>query len=79
MSSRRRWDAHCKRGRIAASREFLLRDHARIAQSALDVIRREKVFRGKEAEIARLIEASDPPQAKRRGFSQNEIADDRCE
>src|SRR5712672_2345196 len=32
---------------------------------ALDVIRREKVFRGKEAEIARLIEAggSSAPQA----------------
>ena len=44
---------------------------------ALDVIRREKVFRGKEAEIARLIEAggSSAPQAV--SFSENEIADDR--
>src|SRR6266704_4686131 len=44
---------------------------------ALDVIRREKVFRGKEAEIARLIEAgrSSTPQAV--SFSEDEIADDR--
>jgi RNA polymerase sigma factor (sigma-70 family) len=43
---------------------------------ALDVIRREKVFRGKEAEIARLIEAggSASPGVI---FSENEIADDR--
>src|SRR5436853_1032783 len=44
---------------------------------ALDVIRREKVFRGKEAEIARLIESgrSSTPQAV--SFSEHEIADDR--
>ena len=44
---------------------------------ALDVIRREKVFRGKEAEIARLIEVgrSSTPQAV--SFSEDEIADDR--
>src|SRR5207244_3513280 len=44
---------------------------------ALCVIRREKVFRGKEAEIARLIEAgrSSTPQAL--SFSEDEIADDR--
>src|SRR3989440_862246 len=44
---------------------------------ALDVIRREKVFRGKEAEIARLIESgrSSTPQAV--SFSEDEIADDR--
>src|SRR4030095_16778745 len=43
---------------------------------ALDVIRREKVFRGKEAEIARLIEGgSSASQAV--SFSANEIADDR--
>src|SRR5213595_3861833 len=44
---------------------------------ALDVIRREKVFRGKETEIARLIEAgrSSTPQAV--SFSEDEIADDR--
>src|SRR2546421_10855579 len=44
---------------------------------ALDVIRREKVFRGKETEIARLIEAggSSAPQAV--SFSENEIVDDR--
>src|SRR4030095_5010372 len=43
---------------------------------ALDVIRREKVFRGKEAEIARLIEGgSSASQAV--SFSENEIADDR--
>src|SRR5947199_7685253 len=44
---------------------------------AFDVIQREKVFRGKEAEIARLIEAggSSAPQAV--SFSENEIADDR--
>src|SRR6476469_8271313 len=44
---------------------------------ALDVIRREKVFRGKEAEIARLIEASGSSTAGVVGFSENEIADDR--
>lgn len=43
---------------------------------ALDVIRRQKTFRAKEAEIARLIErdASAPETAN---FSENEIADDR--
>jgi RNA polymerase sigma factor (sigma-70 family) len=43
---------------------------------ALDVIRRQKTFRAKEAEIARLIErdASAPETAI---FSENEIADDR--
>src|SRR6476659_112131 len=44
---------------------------------ALDVIRREKVFRGKEAEIARLIEVSGSSTAGVVGFSENEIADDR--
>ena len=44
---------------------------------ALDVIRREKVFRGKEAEIARLIEASGASIAGAVSFSENEIADDR--
>jgi RNA polymerase sigma-70 factor (ECF subfamily) len=44
---------------------------------ALDVIRREKVFRGKETEIARLIEASGSSTAGVVGFSENEIADDR--
>ena len=43
---------------------------------ALDVIRRERVFRGKEAEIARLIEAGSPA-AGVVVFSENEIADDR--
>jgi RNA polymerase sigma factor (sigma-70 family) len=43
---------------------------------ALDVIRREKVFRGKEAEIARLIENAGSSTAQVR-FSENEIADDR--
>ena len=43
---------------------------------ALDVIRREKVFRGKEPEIARLIEAgSYSPGVV--SFSEHEIADDR--
>jgi RNA polymerase sigma factor (sigma-70 family) len=44
---------------------------------ALDVIRREKVFRGKEAEIARLIEAGGSSAPEAVIFSENEIADDR--
>jgi len=44
---------------------------------ALDVIRREKVFRGKEAEIARLIEAGESSAPQAVSFSENEIADDR--
>src|SRR4029077_2673589 len=44
---------------------------------ALDVIRREKVFRGKEAEIARLIEAGGSSATQAVSFSENEIADDR--
>src|SRR5215831_19795715 len=44
---------------------------------ALDVIRREKVFRGKEAEIARLIEGAGSSTAGVMSFSENEIADDR--
>ena len=44
---------------------------------ALDVIRREKVFRGKEAEIARLIEAGGSSASQSVSFSENEIADDR--
>src|SRR6516225_4927312 len=41
---------------------------------ALDVVRREKVFRGKEAEIARLIEAGGSSTAGVGGFSENESA-----
>jgi RNA polymerase sigma factor (sigma-70 family) len=44
---------------------------------ALDVIRREKVFRGKEPEIARLIESSGSSAPEAVIFSENEIADDR--
>jgi RNA polymerase sigma factor (sigma-70 family) len=44
---------------------------------ALDVIRREKVFRGKEAEVARLIEAGGSSTPEAVIFSENEIADDR--
>ena len=44
---------------------------------ALDVIRREKVFRGKETEIARLIEAGGSSTPEAVMFSENEIADDR--
>jgi RNA polymerase sigma-70 factor (ECF subfamily) len=44
---------------------------------AVDVIRREKVFRGKEAEIARLIEAGGSSSAGVVSLSDNEIADDR--
>src|ERR1700751_5629567 len=44
---------------------------------ALDVIRREKVFRGKEAEIAHLIEAGGSSVPQSVGFSESEIADDR--
>jgi RNA polymerase sigma-70 factor (ECF subfamily) len=40
---------------------------------ALDVVRRERIFRDKEPEIIRLIESA-PPDAE---FSQQEIADDR--
>jgi RNA polymerase sigma-70 factor (ECF subfamily) len=43
---------------------------------ALDVIRRRKTFRAKEAEIARLIER-DGSAAEAAIFSENEIADDR--
>lgn len=44
---------------------------------ALDVIRRERVFRGKEAEVARLIEAAGSSASGTVIFSENEIADDR--
>src|SRR3977135_3136519 len=44
---------------------------------ALDVIRREKVFRGKETEIAHLIEAGGSSTPEAVMFSENEIADDR--
>src|SRR5215471_13556029 len=44
---------------------------------ALDVIRREKVLRGKEPEIARLIESSGSSAPEAVIFSENEIADDR--
>src|SRR6185503_3720883 len=44
---------------------------------ALDVIRREKVFRGKESEIARLIEAGGSSTPGVVIFSESEIADDR--
>src|SRR5262245_58271504 len=44
---------------------------------ALDVIRRDKVFRGKEPEIARLIEAGGSSTPGVVSFSENEIADDR--
>ena len=44
---------------------------------ALDVIRREKVFRGKEPEIARLIEAGGSSTPEAAIFSENEITDDR--
>src|SRR5438094_95073 len=44
---------------------------------ALDVIRREKVFRGKETEIARLIEAGGSSTPEAVSFSENEITDDR--
>lgn len=43
---------------------------------ALDVIRRQKTFRAKEAEIARLIER-DVSAPETANFSENEIADDR--
>ena len=43
---------------------------------ALDVVRRERVFRGKEPEIARLIE-EDNPEAGAVVFADQEIADDR--
>src|SRR5712671_1243868 len=42
---------------------------------ALDVVRREKVFREKEAEISLLIEQGSPP-ADTAGLSEHEIADD---
>jgi len=52
-------------------------DNARVAQSRTRCDPARKVFRGKEAEIARLIEAggSSTPQAV--SFSENEITDDR--
>src|SRR6266511_5413003 len=43
---------------------------------ALDVIRREKVFRGKETEIARLIEGGGSSTPEAVMLSENEIADD---
>src|SRR5436189_4519537 len=43
---------------------------------ALDVIRREKIFRAKEAEITRLIEHDGSP-SETAIFSEQEIADDR--
>src|SRR5437773_11417370 len=42
---------------------------------ALDVVRREKVFRGKEAEIDRLIEAGGSSTPAAASFSETEIAD----
>src|SRR5207248_3023762 len=44
---------------------------------ALDVIRREKVFRGKEPEIAHLIESNRSPLLEAEIFLENEIGDDR--
>jgi RNA polymerase sigma factor (sigma-70 family) len=44
---------------------------------ALDVIRREKVFRGKEAEITRLVETREFSTSEVASSSENEIADDR--
>jgi len=44
---------------------------------ALDVIRREKVFRGKEPEIAHLIEHSRSPLPEAEISPENEIGDDR--
>ena len=44
---------------------------------ALDVIRRQKVFRGKEPEIAHLIENSRSPLPEADIFVENEIGDDR--
>src|SRR5437763_14822377 len=44
---------------------------------AVDVIRREKVFRGKEAEIVRLIEAGGYSSRGVVSSSENEIAADR--
>src|SRR6516164_1744975 len=75
MSSRRRWDAHCKRGHIAVFPR--IRPHGSCGPRAIDVIRREKVFRGKEAEIARLIEGAGSSTVGVMSFSENEIADDR--
>src|SRR5436305_14168301 len=43
---------------------------------ALDWIRRDRVFRGKEAESARLIEPGGYSSRGRVSFSENEIADD---
>src|SRR5258708_10141407 len=43
---------------------------------ALDVVRREKVFRGKEPEIIRLMEQSDPELATAPS-PKNEFSDDR--
>src|ERR1700734_3497658 len=43
---------------------------------ALDVVRRQKVFRDKEPEIIRLIEQENSPHATS-VFSEQEIADDR--
>ncbi|MDB6031358.1 MAG: putative polymerase, sigma-24 subunit, subfamily [Verrucomicrobiales bacterium] len=49
----------------------------RVARNlALDVVRREKVFRGKEPEIARLIEQSEPTPESAASLDQ-EIRDDR--
>ena len=44
---------------------------------ALDVIRREKVFRGKEPEIARLIEDSSSASLEAEILLENELGDDR--
>ena len=44
---------------------------------ALDVVRREKVFRDKQAEVTRLIEAQANPSPDAAAFSGHEIADDR--
>src|SRR3954470_7235768 len=44
---------------------------------ALDVIRREKLFRGKEPEIAHLIEARGSSATGVMNFPDNEIVDDR--
>src|SRR3954447_8553536 len=44
---------------------------------ALDVVRREKVFREKQGEIIQLMEQRDAPAPDEVIFSEQEIADDR--
>jgi RNA polymerase sigma-70 factor (ECF subfamily) len=71
---RKRSFAPCRHGRFMESRKIFGLDHAATRNLALDVVRREKVFRDKEAEIVHMIERQGSDEMV---FAEQEIADDR--